>query len=193
MTFVPPMPARERSRLVRPRHSSRGGAGKLRKHDPATGAILTTVTVPFTWNTWSMQAAPAFGPTLAYVIAPPNLIAIDTTSDSIAWTAQGTFDGTPTIAGGTVYGLSAGTLQARDGDTGALLWTFPGDKALSFPAVVANGYVYVARTKNVYAVNIATLAQAWTDSVGGWLSLAAHKLFVASADGTLSAHQMSSE
>jgi hypothetical protein len=168
-------------------------AGKLRKHDPATGAILTTVTVPFIWNTWSMQTAPAFGPTLAYVIAPPNLVAVDTASDSIAWTAAGTFEGTPAVAVGIVYGISAGTLQARDGDSGALLWTFPGDTALSFPAVVASGYVYVASTKNVYAVDIATHAQVWTDSVGGWLSLAAHKLFVASADGTLSSYQMSTE
>jgi hypothetical protein len=168
-------------------------AGKLRKHDPATGAILTTVTVPFTWNGWSMQAAPAFGPILAYVIAPPALIAIDTGSDTIAWTAEGSFNGTPAVAGGIVYGISAGTLQARDGDTGTLLWTFPGDTALSFPPVVASGYVYVASTKNVYAVDIATHAQGWTDSVGGWLSLAAHKLFVAAVDGTLSAYQLSSE
>ncbi|HJX62796.1 MAG TPA: PQQ-binding-like beta-propeller repeat protein [Polyangia bacterium] len=40
-----------------------------------------------------------------------------------------------------------------------MLWTFPGDTALSFPPVVAAGYVYGASSKNVYAVDIAAHAQ----------------------------------
>ena len=167
-------------------------AGRFRKHDPATGAILDTVLVlPSNVLTYAMQTAPVFGPTLGYVISPPKLIAIDPATHDISWTAGGTFHGTPAVAGGTVYGISAGTLQARDGELGTLLWTFVGDTSLTYPPVVANGYVYVASAKNVYAVDIATHEQVWADAVGGWLSLGAHKLFVASTDGTVRAYELS--
>ena len=166
--------------------------GELCKHDPATGAILATVTVPFTWNGWSMKAVPAFAPNRAYIIGPGKLSAVDTSRDSIAWTADGFFAGTPAVAGGTVYGYSSGGLVALSAETGTVLWTFGGDFALSFPPVVVGEYVYVASARNVYAVDVASHAQVWTDSVGGWLSVAAHKLFIASADGTLRAYQLSS-
>jgi hypothetical protein len=166
--------------------------GKLRKHDLATGATLATVAVPFTSTTHSMQTTAVFGDTLAYVIAPPSLVAVDPTNNAIVWTAQGSFAGLPATAGGVVYASSAGTLEARDGSTGTLLWTFPGDGALSYPPVVVDGHVYVASDKNVFAIEIASRAQIWTDSVGGWLSLAAYRLFVASADGVLWAYRPSS-
>lgn len=165
--------------------------GNFRKHDPGTGAVLSTVKVPFTWNGYSMKTAPVFGPNYAYVIAPPSLIAIDTIAETIAWTANGTFTGTPAFSDAAVYGISNGTLQARDSGTGTLLWTFVGDLALSYPPVVANGYVYVASSANVYAVSIATHSQVWTAAVGGWLAVAAHRLFVAGSNGTLSAYAMS--
>jgi hypothetical protein len=165
--------------------------GNFRKHDPGTGAVLSTVKIPFTWNGYSMQTAPVFGPNYAYVISPPSLIAIDTTAETIAWTANGTFTGTPALSGATVYGISNGTLQARDSSSGALLWTFVGDLALSYPPVVANGYVYVASPANVYAVSIATHGQVWTTAVGGWLAVAAHRLFVAGRNGLLSAYALS--
>jgi hypothetical protein len=167
-------------------------AGRFRKHDAASGAILDTVMVlPSSVLSYAMQTAPVFGPTLGYVISSPNLIAIDPATHDISWTAGGTFVGTPAVAGGTVYGISAGTLQARDGELGTLLWTFAGDTSLTYPPVVANGYVYVSGTKNVYAVDIATHERVWSDSVGGWLSLGAHKLFVTGTDGTVRAYELS--
>jgi hypothetical protein len=165
--------------------------GNFRKHDPGTGAVLSTVKIPFTWNGYSMETVPAFGPNYAYVISPPSLIAIDTTAEAIAWTANGTFTGTPALSGAAVYGISNGTLQARDSGSGALLWTFVGDLGLSYPPVVANGYVYVASSANVYAVSIATHGQVWTAAVGGWLAVAAHRLFVGGPSGLLSAYALS--
>jgi hypothetical protein len=157
-------------------------AGHFRKHDPSTGAILSTVEVTWNWSGYSMSTAPVFGPSLGYVIAPPNLVAIDPDKSSIAWTANGTFAGTPAVAGGAVYAISAGNLIVRDATTGSLLWTFVGDTALNHPPVVANGYVYVSSDANVYAVSIATHQQVWTDEVGGWLALAARRLVVSGSD-----------
>lgn len=83
------------------------------------------------------------------------------------------------------------TLHARDAVTGSHLWTFPGDLDLSYPPIVANDFVYVASDDNVYAVDTTTHTAAWTAPVGGWLSIAAGKLFVARADGVLSAFDLS--
>ncbi len=165
--------------------------GNFRQHDPNTGAVLWDVQVPFTWNGYSMKTAPVFGPNYAYVISPPSLLAIDTTGEAIAWTATGTFTGTPAVSGSAVYGISNGTLQARDSGSGTLLWTFVGDLALSYPPVIANGYIYVASSANVYAVSIATHNQVWTAAVGGWLAVAAHRLLVAGDTGLLSAYALS--
>ena len=164
--------------------------GRFRKHDPGTGVVLSTVKVPFTWSGYSMKTAPVFAGNYAYVISPPSLIAIDTTAETIAWTANGTFTGTPAVSGPLVFGITNGTLQARASTSGALLWTFVGDLALSYPPVIANGYVYVASASNSYAVSLTTHNQVWTAAVGGWLAVAAHRLFVASPNGQLSAYTL---
>jgi hypothetical protein len=159
--------------------------GNFSSEDPATGSVLTTVQVMWNWTGYSMNTAPVFGSTLAYLISPPNLFAIDPAKGTTAWTSNGTFSGTPAVSGGAVYGISAGNLVARDATTGALLWTFVGDQALKYPPVVAHGFVYVSSDANVYAVNTATHAQALTAPAGGWLTLAARRLLVAGADGVL--------
>jgi outer membrane protein assembly factor BamB len=132
-----------------------------------------------------MNTSPVFGGSLGYVVAPPNLVAIDLSMHAAAWTANGSYAGTPAVSNGVVYGTSAGSLVARDAATGNLLWTFVGDQNLSYPPVVANGYVYVSSPNNVYAVKIATHAQAWTAAAGGWVTVAAGRLLVAGTDGTL--------
>jgi hypothetical protein len=160
-------------------------AGVFQAEDAASGAALWSVKIPWQWTGYSMNTAPTFGPSLGYVVAPPNLVAIDPAKMAVAWTANGTFTGTPAVADGAVYAVSAGNLVARDGSTGALMWTFVGDQRLSYPPVIANGYVYVASEANVYAVNIATHAMAWSAPVGGWVTLASGRLLVAGPDGVM--------
>jgi outer membrane protein assembly factor BamB len=71
-----------------------------------------------------------------------------------------------------------------------LLWTFVGDGALNHPAVSAAGYVYVSSGTNTYAVALDSGLQAWTVDRGGWLSLAAGHLYIASSDGSVAAYQL---
>jgi hypothetical protein len=78
--------------------------------------------------------------------------------------------------------------SSRDAATGTLAWTFVGDTALSYPPVIANGFVYVASDSHVYAVDISTHKQADQGAFGGWLTISGHRLIVAGADGTLSAY-----
>jgi hypothetical protein len=164
----------------------------FRKHDPATGAVLGTLALNSTsFFGFGMNTAPVFDDARAYVIAPPNLLAIDPAQLKVVWTANGTYTGTPAVAGGLVYAISAGNLVVRNAVTGILAWTFVGDAQLSYPPVIANGYVYVASNSNIYAVEIATHSQAFTAAFGGWLSISSSRLLIAGQDGTLSAFLMS--
>lgn len=160
-------------------------AGTFQASDPATGTAVWSTTTNWNWTGYSMRTSPVFGTSLGYVISPPNLVAIDPVAKAVAWTANGTYAGTPAVTGSLVLGISAGNLIARDAASGTLRWTFVGDTALSYPPVVANGYAYVSSANNVYAVRLSDHTQVWTAPVGGWLAVAAGRLLVAGANGTI--------
>jgi hypothetical protein len=166
-------------------------AGVLRQHDPAAGSTEWSVTVNWNWQGWSMRTSTVITGTHALVISPPNLHAINLSTQSVQWSANATFSGTPAVAEGRVFAISAGNLLARDENGLGSLWSFAGDGQLTYPPVAANGFVYVASPSNVYAVNAATGQQAWTAAVGGWLSLAEGRLFVARPNGTLQTFTLS--
>lgn len=160
--------------------------GTFQASDPTTGTELWTTTIPWNQSGFSMNTSPVFGDSLGYVISPPSLIAVDPSQQTIPWTADAGYTGTPAVGGGVVYGTAGGNLIASDASTGDLLWTFAGDQNLSYPPAVTNDYVYVASVNNVYAVQISTHQQVWTAAVGGWVTVASGRLLVAGPDGTLS-------
>jgi outer membrane protein assembly factor BamB len=84
-----------------------------------------------------------------------------------------------------VYALSAPHLVARNASTGTLIGTFPGDSVLRYPPVIASDHVFVASDANVYALNTTTLESVWTAPSGGWLAVAAKRLFIARTNGRL--------
>jgi outer membrane protein assembly factor BamB len=132
-----------------------------------------------------METSPVFDDTHAFVIAPPSIHAINVATHAITWSISAGCTGQPATAGGVVYATCGGKLSARDAANGNELWAFDAAGVLGYPPVIAAGYVYVASPNNVYAVSIASHAQAWMGPVGGWLSIAAGRLFVARATGTL--------
>ncbi|HVE42756.1 MAG TPA: PQQ-binding-like beta-propeller repeat protein [Planctomycetota bacterium] len=165
--------------------------GSFRAHNPANGAILWTRTVPWVFFTYDMKCSPVLDGTRAYVIAPPNLHAINLTTQLVDWTVSGlNFSGTVALDNGVVFALSGGTLHARDAGSGASLWTFAGDAALNHAPAIANGYLYVSSNANTYAVRLSDHVQVWTAAVGGWLSVAGGKLFIARPDGVLTAYSL---
>lgn len=165
-------------------------AGKLRTHDPGSGMILSTVTVPWNWMGWSMLTAPVSDGDKIYVIAPPNLYAFHPGQAMPAWTASASFTGMPAVANGVVYAISGGQLRATDANGGTMLWTFAGDNQLSYPPVVTNNHVYVASTTTAFALKPSTQVGVWKTSPGGWLSIAGGQLYVAQSNGTLSAYTL---
>jgi hypothetical protein len=167
-------------------------AGNFRAHNPSTGVIQWTRSVPWSWAGYSMFCSPVIDGTRAYVIAPPNLHAINLTTQLVDWSATGlAFSGTVSQVGNTLLGISGGTLRAHAADTGAFQWTFVGDGALNHQAVIANGYAYVSSNANTYAVRLSDHTQVGTVAVGGWLTVAGGKLFIAQLNGVLTAYSLS--
>ena len=75
----------------------------------------------------------------------------------------------PAFHGSTGYFLSgsAGTLEARDINSGTLKWSFTGDGTLSSAPIVVNGVVYVGSTSGkLYAVSENSGTNVWTGTVG---------------------------
>jgi hypothetical protein len=165
--------------------------GELEADDPQTGARLWNNAVRGNFAAYSTNAAAVLDLRAAYFVAPPVLVAIDTTTEDVAWMASDAYVGTPAVANGVVYAVSGGSLVANDATTGALLWSFAGDMQLSYPPVVANGFVYVSSAASVYAVDLRTHDLAWSASAGGWLSVASGTLLAAGVDGTLRAFVLS--
>ncbi len=165
-------------------------AGRLRAHDPNSGNILSTATVPWGSMFGSMRTAPISDGEKIYVVAPPNLYAFRPGQSTPAWIASELFSGMPAVAGGVVYAIAGGQLRAIDASSGMDLGAFVGDGALSYPPVVAGDYVYVASVDVVYAVKRSTLVAAWKSAPGGWLSIAGGRLYVAQPEGTLSAYTL---
>jgi hypothetical protein len=166
--------------------------GNFRAHDPSTGVIQWTRNVPSTYYTYSMLCSPVIDGTRGYVIAPPNLYAVNLTTQLIDWSVTGlNFTGTVAQCGNSLFAISAGAMRVHAADTGAFQWSFAGDGALNHQPVIANGYVYVSSNANTYAVRLSDQTQVWTAAVGGWLSIAAGRLFVARPDGVLTAYTLS--
>jgi len=100
----------------------------------------------------------------------------DTIFDSQTGTIIGSFNAknTPAFSGSRGFFLngphffgSFGTLQARDVNTNAVLWSFAGDGRLQSAVLVVNDYVYVGSSLGkLYAVNAATGQQAWVTTAG---------------------------
>ncbi|HEY2513929.1 MAG TPA: PQQ-binding-like beta-propeller repeat protein [Polyangiaceae bacterium] len=160
-------------------------AGSIVAHDPTSGAHVSSMNVTWNWAGYSMDTAPVFSANLGYVVSPPNLVAFDPATQATSWTSNRAYTATPAVAGGVVYAISGGNLIANDAASGSYLFTFIGDGALRYPPVVANGFVYVSSDANVYAVDAKAHTSPWTAPVGGWLTIAAGRLLVASSTGVL--------
>jgi hypothetical protein len=162
----------------------------FRAHHPTTGVTQWTLPIPHAPGS-SMNSSPVAGGGLIYVVAQPDLAAVNPVTQSVAWSVSGfNYKGALAYADGVLYTLHDGTLHARDAATGAYLWNFLGDRTLSYPPVVVNNHVYVASDTNIYAVNIGLRNQAWTDTVGGWITISDGYLLVARSNGELKAYTL---
>lgn len=138
------------------------------KLDPATGALI-----------WHFAPGCSGGGGKTPALYNNRLYVRDSTGtihDSFNGSVIGNFvaKNTPAFSGSRGFFLngpnffgSFGTLEARDVDTNAVLWSFAGDGSLQSAVLVVNDYVYVGSASGrLYAVNAATGQQVWTTIAG---------------------------
>lgn len=143
----------------------------------------------FDWNGWSMDLAPVLGGFAdAIAIHDGRLISFDLENRSIRWVLQRAFTGQPSVAQGTIYAIDNGGLVALDEQSGDDLWSWqPPAGTLRDSIVVTHTHLFATTASNVYAVELLSHTDEWSYPVSGHLALADETLYVASADGTLTA------
>jgi len=161
--------------------------------DRATGNPVYTIADPhFDWNGWSMNLAPVLGGNDdAIAIHDGRLISFDLAGRRIRWEIDGGFTGQPAVAHGTLYAIAGGRLLALDERTGATVWSWEAPEGgLTGPMIVTESHALVCSATRVHAVDLLTRSDAWSYAASGQLSLANDTLYVASANGTLTAIAM---
>ena len=156
----------------------------------STGATDVFVPDPsFEWNGWGMNLAPVLGKHAdIIVINDGRLISFDTASGSIRWEFHSQFSGQPSVVGDRIYAIDGGRLRVLDELTHGEFWSWaPEVGDLQGPMIVSDTHVFVSTGERVFAVDIASRQAVWSFPVGGHLAIADGTLYVASANGVLSA------
>jgi outer membrane protein assembly factor BamB len=161
--------------------------------DRLTGAqVLFIPDFDFDWNGWSMNMAPVIG-THDDVIAihDGRLISFDTAQGTIRWQVQAQFTGQPSLAHEQIYVINGNRLYVLDELTHAELWWWqPPTGTPAGPVIVTDSHALVSTASAVYAVDLTTGQSVWSYPAGGHLALADATLYIASADGMLTAITM---
>ncbi|HYK99570.1 MAG TPA: PQQ-binding-like beta-propeller repeat protein [Steroidobacteraceae bacterium] len=132
---------------------------------PAVGSVL-----------WSNNSGCSGGGGATPVVAngldyAPNASAgsSGTVFDAETGALKGTYNASviPAFTSTTGFFLSGGTLQGVALSNNQILWSFAGDGQLSSAPIVVNGYVFIGSGGgNLYALDVTTGQQVWTQSLG---------------------------
>jgi outer membrane protein assembly factor BamB len=143
----------------------------------------------FEWDGWSMDLAPVLGAHGDVVaIHDGRLISFDPASATIGWQVQSEFAGQPSIARDRIYAIDGGKLVVLDEVTHAKLWSWtPPSGALAGPMIVTDTHLLASTADATYAVDLVSQQSVWSHPVAGHLALADGMLYIASADGSLTA------
>ena len=166
-------------------------APKLTVVNASTGVLEYEIPDPhFEWNGWSMNVAPTLGDA-DDLLATQNgrLISFDLAGRRIKWEQKAAFTGNVTVAGGMLYVVNGGQIEARRESDGSLawLWIAP-DGAITAPAIVTKNLVFVSTAANTYALDLESQAMVWSYRGGGQLALSKDGvLYIAQQSGKLAA------
>jgi len=115
----------------------------------------------------------------AFINADDRIVAFDTVSRAPAWEVMGAFTGDPAYAKNVLYAIEGGKfLEARDGATGALLWSAefePIDNlGLSYNTdeiLVTENLAFISGTTKTIAIDLTTKKVVWSHPLGGSISI----------------------
>jgi Tol biopolymer transport system component len=167
------------------------------EHDPSSGAILWTLTLPWNSNSSSFHTPPVISKRTALVADAQFLAAVNLDTRTLRWSVAGDYENTvPAVAGDVVYAINSGKLQARKISNGALIGSFslPDIYLTSSPVITdtgiyVSGYNATGTVVTTYLLDRATLKVKWTVPSGYWLSASNGFLLIARWDGTLSVYR----
>lgn len=143
----------------------------------------------FEWDGWSMNLAPVVGAHGDVVaIHDGRLISFEPSTASIRWEVQSAFQGQPSIARDHIYAIDGGRLVVLDEVTHAERWSWtPPSGALAGPMIVTDTHLLASTADATYAVDLSSRQSVWSHPGAGHLALADDMLYIASADGSLTA------
>lgn len=124
----------------------------------------------------------------ALVINGKSLVSLDLAEKKVRWEFAGNFSGIPSVDAGVVYAVNGNGLDARSETTGELLWSWmPPEGALKSPMIVTQTHVIACTAANTYAIEILGRQSDWSYPASGHLALGNDTLYIAAANGVLTA------
>ena len=126
-----------------------------------------------------------------------RLIGFDLAKRSMKWEVYGPFRSHPVLANHVLYVSTNTALEARNPDSGALLWSW----AWTPPAwqqpdtkndvIATNNLVFISAGSHVYAIDIASHKPVWQYYKSGELAISqTGVLYIVSTDGTITAFNL---
>ena len=160
--------------------------------DAPTGTVLYRIPDPhFYWDGWSMNTAPVLGAQQDLLATQAGrLVSFDLANRTVRWEIGGQFTGTVTTAAALLYVINAGRLEARQEDTGALVWswTAPQAELLQKSVLVTRNLLFASSASTTFALDIGSRRQVWSYPAGGHLALSPQGvLLIAGTNGSVTA------
>jgi hypothetical protein len=167
------------------------------EHDPSTGAILWTLSLPWNSNASSYHTPPVISKRTAFVVDSQFLAAVNLDTRTLRWSVSGNYENTvPAVTGDVVYAINSGKLEARKISSGVLDGSFsvPDIYLTSSPVITdteiyVSGYSTTSSAVTTYMLDRVTLKVKWTAPSGYWLSASNGYLMASSWDGTISVYR----
>lgn len=162
-------------------------AGSLRSHAPATGAVLWTANLPWTWTGYTMNTSSVFGGGCILVRSANNLYCRDPDNGGAIWNVGDAGMTDPAVEGQEIYYTAGGSLVALDAATGNELWNWqPEQGQASNRPVLVDDYVFVNTDDGVYALNRTTQEPYRLTAAQGEITVDATGLYIS---GVASVHR----
>ena len=159
--------------------------GNLRAHDPDDGAVSWTLDLGWNWAGWSMATTPVVADGTVWLASSEGRYAVDVASESLLGQVDGNFFGIPAVANGVVYAITEGSVKSYDDDDGAYQSVYVGDSGLYGQPLVTDDMLIMASSSKTYIYDLATGTRLNRLDVGGWVSVADGRLYIADQSGIL--------
>ena len=181
--------------------------GEFRIMDRFTGTTVhLVIDNDFQWNGYTMNSAVVLGTNNdAFAINEPGsvypnygasgrLLMFDLRSDAtnqphIGWVLKNHFTGQPTLGNGVLYVNDGGSLVALDELTGSRLWAWVPSplESVTGTIIATDNLLFVGTGAATYAIDLTSHLAIWSYPAAGDLSFGDGVLYVAGANGTLTA------